>query len=249
VRSAWKSDRGLVRENNEDFVIADDENGIFLLADGMGGRPGGEVASYFASTTAYETIKSLLREPGPQKELPDLLADALRAAHSAVIERSLAEPALRGMGTTLEMLVVRGPKAFICHIGDSRVYRFRRKLLRLVTTDDNYATFLGASRKATPARIIRSYSHILTQAVGTSDTLLPQFLELDVDPGELLLICSDGLNGALGHAEIGTIISSNRENPDVLASALVAAANQKGGLDNISVLVIEPLPISPFSSD
>src|ERR1043166_3293030 len=122
VRSTWISDRGLVRENNEDFVLADEENGIFLLADGMGGGPGGEVASNLAVTTAHETLMRLLGDHGSDRERGRLLADALAAAHSAVLRRALAEPALAGMGTTLEMVVVRGEKVSICHLGDSRIY-------------------------------------------------------------------------------------------------------------------------------
>src|SRR6266700_3026725 len=126
MRSAWKSDRGLVRVKNEDCVLADDTNGIFLLADGMGGGPGGEVASYLAANTAYVTLKKILPDYGAQlEELPRLLANVLAAVHSVVFKRTLAEPALAGMGTTLDMVVLREGKIFICHVGDSRVYLFQ----------------------------------------------------------------------------------------------------------------------------
>lgn len=246
MRSAWKSDKGLVRENNEDYVLADEENGIFLLADGMGGGPAGEVASYIAVTTAHETLKRLLGAHGSEKERGRPLVDALAAAHSAVYRRALAEPALAGMGTTLEMVVLRGGNVSICHLGDSRVYLLRRGVLRQITTDDNYAAFLAASGEVPPLRLHSAFRHILTQAVGTSDELIPEIHEFDVERGDLFLMCSDGLNEALSDREIGAVIGRNRENLAAIPVALVDAANEKGGPDNISVVIIEPLPFSPL---
>lgn len=242
MRSTWKSDVGLVRENNEDYVLADEENGIFLLADGMGGGPAGEVASRLAVITAHETLKARLSDCRPE-EIPHILAEALGSAHSAIFKRTLAEPALSGMGTTLEIVLVRESKVSICHLGDSRIYLFHGRTLTKITVDDNYAGLLEESGEIFPEQIPPSFRHILTQAVGTSDELIPEIRAFGVEPGDLLLICSDGLTEALSDREIGEIISCNREDLSGIAAALVDAANNRGGPDNVSVVIIEPLPL------
>ena len=244
MRSAFKSDRGLVRENNEDYVIADEENSIFLLADGMGGGPAGEVASHLAATTAHVTLKKIFHDYVPMPEdLSWLLANVLTTAHLAVFKKTLAEPAFAGMGTTLDMVIIRDGKIFICHVGDSRVYLFQRKILHQITTDDNYAAVLAASGKTPPAQIPPDFRHILTQVVGISEKLVPEFHTFDPQPGDLILMCSDGLNEALSDEEIGDVIGRNRKSFAAIPAALVEAANEKGGPDNVSVVIIEPSPI------
>lgn len=248
MRSAWQSDPGLVRENNEDAVRTDESNGIYFLADGMGGGPGGEVASELAVTAAHELLARLLPAHNAGADLGRLLAEALAAAHSAVARRALAEPALAGMGTTLEIVVVRQAEVVSCHVGDSRVYLFRRGALRQLTSDDNYAAFLAESGTIPADRIPPAYRHMLTQAVGLSEDLMPEIRTVGVEPGDLLLICSDGLTEALGDEEIGTLMGRGRTGLATIADALVAAANAKGGPDNISVIIIEPLPATAAGS-
>ena len=244
MRAAWKSDRGLVRENNEDSVLVDAENGIFLLADGMGGGPAGEVASQLAVTTAHGALRPLFRDDGLQVEaVPRLLAGVMATVHSTVFRKTLAEPALAGMGTTLDMAIVRGETVVICHVGDSRVYLYRQKRVRQITTDDNYAAVLAASGNVAPHAIPAHYRHILTQAVGVSDELVPEFHTPGIRPGELILMCSDGLTAALTDPEIGEVISRNEEHFDSIPVALVNAANARGGPDNVSVVIIDPLPV------
>ena len=242
MRSAWKSDPGLVRANNEDTVRVDEENGIYLLADGMGGGPAGEVASELAVTAAHESLVRLLHAHEAPADISRLLAEALAAAHSAVARRALSDPSLMGMGTTLEIVVIREAEAVNCHVGDSRVYLFRRGVLRQLTNDDNYAAFLAETGKIPVDRIPRTYRHILTQAVGVSEELVPEIRTIGMEPGDLLLICSDGLTEALGDEEIGTIMGRSRAELATIADALVAAANAKGGPDNVSVVIIEQIP-------
>jgi serine/threonine protein phosphatase PrpC len=241
MRSAWKSDRGLVRESNEDFVLADEERGIFLLADGMGGGPGGEIASNLAAKTAHEMLASFVLEQRPEEDIPMLMAEALAAAHSAVFKKTLADPYLSGMGTTLDMTVLRGGRVYICHVGDGRIYHFRRGKLRQITIDDNYFAVLAASGEVPLDQIPRGYQHILTQAVGPSKELIPEIRALDMEPADLLLISSDGLTGVVSDLEIGRIMEGNRADLAAMAAALVDAANGGGGSDNVSVCIIEPL--------
>jgi protein phosphatase len=235
-----------VRENNEDYVLAEEGHGIFILADGMGGGPGGEVASSLAATTAYDVLKRLLVDHGPEEGRGRILADALAAAHSAIFKRTLADPSLAGMGTTLELVVVEGGDVFLCHVGDSRIYLLRKGVLRQITTDDNYAAVLTASGEIPLDRIPPAFRHILTQVVGASDELIPEIRHLSVEAGDFLLMCSDGLNEALPDGTIREIMLRCCTDVTAIPSALVDAANERGGPDNVSVVVIEPLPRSPL---
>jgi protein phosphatase len=169
-------------------------------------------------------------------DISPLLADALAAAHSAVAKRALADTSLTGMGTTLEILVIRDEVASWCHVGDSRIYLYRSGCLDQLTVDDNYAGYLAKSRNIPPDRIPAAYRHILTQAVGLDRELVPEIGAIEIEPGDLILICSDGLNAALEDSEIEEILGHG--GPAEAADALVAAANARGGPDNVTVIII-----------
>jgi protein phosphatase len=239
MRVASRSDRGLVRENNEDYLLADPERGIFLLADGMGGGPAGELASSLAVEAAHG---SLVRQLAGEPLITGLLlAEALAAAHSAVAKRALADPELTGMGTTLEIMLVRGAEAYSCHVGDSRLYLLREGVLHQLTTDDNYAAVLARERNLRPEQVPSAFRHMLTQAVGVSEEIIPELRGIALKPGDLLMLASDGLHGTLKDAEIAGIMG-REANLEAIAAALVQAANDQGGQDNVSVLLVEPLP-------
>jgi protein phosphatase len=166
----------------------------------------------------------------------------LADAHSAVARQALADPALTGMGTTLEIVCIRDTRAELCHLGDSRVYLFRDGVLRQITTDDNYAAVLVRRGTFTADDVPAAYRHILTQAVGVSDELVPELHSFPLMPGDLLLVCSDGLTAALDDGEIGALFRRVTE-PAEIADSLIAAANDRGGPDNVSVIVIGPVPL------
>jgi protein phosphatase len=235
--SAWKSDRGKVRENNEDSILADGKMGIFLLADGMGGHRGGEVASALAVQTAYELLREHV-EQAAATEMPRLLAEALAAAHSAVFKKGMRDPALSGMGTTLEMLVLKGSSAFICHLGDSRAYLLQGERLWRLTRDDNYAGYLMEHEHVAEEDLPPGAKQMLTQAVGVSDELIPEIHTLDLEQGNVIILCSDGLTGMLGDGDMVKIVLKHRDDLDGAAAALVAEANARGGYDNISVVLV-----------
>ena len=238
VKSAGKSDIGKVRGRNEDFILADDERGIFLLADGMGGHPGGDVASALAVGSAHGFLVNRGGETGDDG-IPFLLAEALAAAHSAVARRGIEEPGLEGLGTTLDIIYLRRGSAWLCHVGDSRIYIFRRGELIQVTEDDNFASVL-ARQGVPPAEIPPHARHILTQAVGLSDELLPEIRHLEMGEGSILLMCSDGLTGMVPDGIIAQIVSNWRNGLQEVADRLVAEANSRGGHDNVSVILIDP---------
>jgi serine/threonine protein phosphatase PrpC len=143
-------------------------------------------------------------------------------------------------------VVIRGERLFTCHIGDSRIYLFRRGELRQLTSDDNYAAYLAESEKIPPHLIPAAYRHVLTQAVGISDELIPEIQLLEIQAGDILLMCSDGLNEALKDCEIEEIINSRRADLHITSEALITAANDRGGMDNVSVALIEPLSFFPL---
>lgn len=242
MRWAVISDRGMVRKNNEDCIFVDEERGIFLLADGMGGGPAGEVASRTAVEAARDFLaRALLNEE--RQDLRRMLADALAAAHAAVAQKALADPALKGMGTTLEILVLRGAHAHICHVGDSRVYHQRGEILRRITNDDNYAALLAASG-APYERIPAAFRSMLTQVVGLSQELVPELPTVPLASGDRLLICSDGLTGPVSDREIAALLREKSGGLDAIAKELIAAALEHGGDDNVSVIIIEPDPLA-----
>jgi protein phosphatase len=239
MKACTISDVGRVRENNEDAVFMDEEHGIFLLADGMGGAAGGEIASALAVGAAYDVLRGRLPRTDALS-LPRLLADALASAQSALLKRSLREPDLAGMGTTLEIMVVKDREAFLCHVGDSRVYLLRNGELRQLTRDDNMASLLMEQEHLSPEAVPPQARHILTQAVGASDTLVPEIRTVEVRENDIFLICSDGLTGMLTDPEIAEILRLCRDGLDKAAATLVREANERGGFDNVSLILVEP---------
>ena len=235
--AAWASDRGKLREKNEDSVLADVEKGLFLLADGMGGHRGGDVASALAVRTAYGLMRERVATTAAV-EMPRLLADALAAAHSAVYKKGVAEPHLAGMGTTLEILAVKGTQAFVCHLGDSRAYLLHAEMLRRLTVDDNYAGYLMEYAHVAEEDLPPGAQQMLTQAVGVSDELIPELHTLELVSGDMIILCSDGLTGMLSDFDILMLLREHRLHPAEAAAALVNEANARGGYDNVSVVLV-----------
>ncbi len=239
MKAAWLSNRGKVRENNEDSVLVDIPQGIFLLADGMGGHRGGEVASELAVRTVHDFLRERLGGTS-SGNMSRLLAEALAAAHSAVSKRGMATPKLAGMGTTLEILAIREREASICHVGDSRIYLVRQGKLVQVTEDDNLAAYLVEHDHLDPAEVPPGYRNILTQAVGASDELIPEIRTIELLPDDVILICSDGLTAMLPDRDMEGIVAHWRYSPDMAVTALEDEANARGGYDNVSVVVVAP---------
>lgn len=234
--SAWGSDTGKVRENNEDSVLVDEERGLFLLADGMGGLRAGEVASALAVRTAHEwLVKNHLTEAAEMDVAP-LLNSAALEVHKAILADAAVNPEHAGMGTTLEIVTVREGWAFISHVGDSRVYHMRERL-RQVTRDHNIAGRLLA-QGVSPEMINPYFRHILTQALGGVEELTPDIEIIDLHGGDLLLLCSDGLNEMLDDEEIEAFLRQRSDLPSAV-EAMIDAANKAGGVDNVSVVLVE----------
>jgi len=248
--SAYATHPGLVRRNNEDFIFADDDLGIYLLADGIGGHNAGEVASALAVETAY----SILRTNIVHTEVDgyfELMIHAVHTAHWEINSKARTNPSFAKMGTTLVVAILRENRAYIIHAGDSRCYLYRhdprpgsvspfredRNGLRRLTLDHTVGEQQLASGISIEQISTRKF-HTLTQSVGCGNPPYPEFRIVDFEQGDLFLFCSDGLTDMLSDAEIETILADRGASLETLAGNLVDAANSNGGRDNISVVLV-----------
>lgn len=232
-RSASVSDIGRVRRENQDAILADDALGLWLVADGMGGHVGGARASRIARETVREKVAD-----GVQ------LADAVAAAHYAIRDEQRNDPEYNDMGTTIVALAESALEFEVCWVGDSRAYRFSPSAgrLELLTSDHNVAGALVASGALTPDEATRHpQRHVLTDCLGLAGDGEPR---VDVvtgrwQAGDLILLCSDGLSGELGDAEIERILNAADEADSVgVVDALLEGALAAGARDNVSVVVV-----------
>ncbi len=236
AKSKHLSHPGQIRRNNEDFIHIDDNLGIYLLADGMGGHNAGEVASELAVRTTHSYLAERITSAS-NSEIADILSEAMKAAHEAVNAKAKTDLSLSGMGTTLIEVVVRNDKAFICHAGDSRAYLYRDTLQRL-TRDHTMGDHLLENNLLPRERIPEKQWHTLTQAVGVGDPPVPDVKEIELASGDMLLLCSDGLTDMLTDLDMGALIVCGNSDLKSIAQGLIDAANNKGGQDNISVVVV-----------
>lgn len=237
MKTATNTDAGKVRTNNEDSILVDANRGIFLLADGMGGHNAGEVASDLAVKAAYRYILSEINRAEDEMDCFGILEEALFRAHKAIQEKAKTDLRFNGMGTTLVELLVRDDKAYIFHAGDSRAYLFRKTLRRLTkdhTVGDSWVEKGYMTREQVPPQ----QWHTLTQSVGIGDYPAPDKKTLKLKPGDTLLLCSDGLTDMLEDAEIEALFKQHGADLQNIVEALIEEANNKGGRDNISVVIV-----------
>ena len=221
------TDIGRVRERNEDSILV--EPPLYVVADGMGGHRGGQVAS----RVALETIEKLASEG--RGSLPD----HVRGANRAVWDRSVEDERLSGMGTTLTAARVDGASALIAHVGDSRAYLLRDGVLRQITDDHTLVARMVKSGEITEAEAeVHPHKNVLTRALGTDESVEVDEDTITLQDGDRLLLCSDGLTGMVTEDQIQAILE-NSDQPQQAADRLVKAANRAGGIDNISVVVLE----------
>ena len=240
LTSAALTDVGRRRPNNEDALISLPEHGVFCVADGMGGQAEGEVASQ-AVVDAYRRVFDAADERGKNGVVYDsreLSSRAMQEACRWIFDRSQAR-GTQGSGTTAVTLVfgdhpLQG--AMIQHAGDSRVYRFRGRTLELCTTDHSVAALAGVADEASLPAMFRG---MVTRAVGVQETVEIEETGVDVRCGDLFLVCSDGLTRMIPDLEIARILEkSDRSDMGKIAQKLVDRANEEGGDDNISVILV-----------
>ena len=239
MKVAYKSDKGKKRKNNEDNVYVDIERGIFLLADGMGGHQAGEVASEVAIQEAYSHIKEKVNKVRSVKGIARLLVEALFKAHDAIKEKAKTDFDLMGMGTTLVETIIKGNKAYISHTGDSRVYLLQSSIMKQITNDQTMGNYLVSYNIMKPEDVPPSKWHTLTQAVGLSESLVPELNQIELKKGDSILLCTDGLTDMLTDKEIEKIILKNKDDVETTVNVLIKEANKKGGVDNITVILVK----------
>lgn len=223
------TDIGRVRERNEDSLLV--EPPLFVVADGMGGHRGGQVASQ----VALETMEGLATGGSGS------LAEHVHEANRAVWDRSVEDERLSGMGTTLTAALIDGGSARIAHVGDSRAYLLRDGLLRQLTTDHTLVARMVKSGEITEAEAeVHPHKNVLTRALGTDEQVEVDEDTLALMDGDRLLLCSDGLTGMVTEEQIQAILE-NSEQPQQAADRLVKSANRAGGIDNITVVVLDAI--------
>ena len=243
------TDVGSIRQYNEDSIAIDPENGTMILADGMGGHRAGEVASRMATEAIFNELKSHISEFGnaASQHSPRLALDeSIKRANKAVYGAAQANPAYQGMGTTVAVAAFYDNAVALAHIGDSRVYRLRGKALQLLTRDDSLLRDQVELGIIAAANASESHNRsLVTRALGIEEDISPHLREEQALPGDIFLLCSDGLNDLVDDADIELIMKSLKSNLPLAAHHLIQTAKDNGGYDNISVIigrVLKPFP-------
>ncbi len=236
---AARTDIGMIRAGNEDSLYADANawRGLFIVADGMGGHAAGEVASEMAVQIVERELQSV-------KDLHDdtaieRMVHALKEANSKIFERTLSEADKQGMGTTSSVLMLGGSRYVIGQVGDSRIYMLRDGSLSQVTRDHSYVQEQVDAGYLTPEQArYHPYSNVITRCVGASENVEPDTYTGEVKAGDVFLVASDGLTGMVDDRRLHQILLA-RVKPAQMVDALISEANGRGGLDNITAIVIK----------
>ena len=241
MRVLAKSDIGKARDMNQDYFYVsplEDNIKLYILADGMGGYKGGEIASNLAVNCTKNYICNNWSKIEKDKiEIMNLINNAIEYANMIVYEKSLEIAELHDMGTTLDVVILWNNKVFMGHVGDSRVYRVRKNVIRRLTTDHSYVEKLIKDGSITKDE---AYHHpnknMLLKALGCNNLVKPDVFYKGFLKGDILLMCSDGLTNMLKESEIYSILLNNPDRPEI---ALINEANRMGGIDNITAIIVD----------
>lgn len=248
VIAAGRSDVGLQREHNEDSYILLDHHKLFLVADGMGGHRAGDVASKMATEAMSAFFDSTAREDAtwPFHYDPSLSAEenrlitGIKVANKSIYEASASNSAHRGMGTTVvgALLSPEKGRIYIGHVGDSRCYRVRDGQIEQLTQDHSlFNEYVRAIPDLTDAQKDEIPRNVITRALGMTEAVQVDLLADEVRAGDCYVLCSDGLSGMITDEEIRRVIAA-AESPEKAAEKLITAANEHGGEDNVTAVVI-----------
>lgn len=232
---AWGlTDKGLKRDGNQDSFMVDERLGLFIVADGVGGHSGGEVAS----ALAVETVREVVGHPrAMQFKAKEVLYQAYEEASHRIFDRAIQESRLNGMGTTMVMGYIRENKLFIANVGDSRCYLFRKPHLWQLTEDHsliNEQIRLGMMTEEQAKKVIGK--NVITRSVGFERDVFPDLLEREISSGDTFLFCSDGLSGMVDDQEMCKIF--NQTPIEKITPMMIQKALAGGGDDNVTVVVL-----------
>lgn len=243
---AVRTDPGLIRSHNEDAIFADPTLGIAVLADGMGGYNAGEVASGMATTLLASNFSRLLPAVFPQGArasdgalVEQHIVSEIAAANSAIFNAAQSQPQYAGMGTTLVLAWFYDNRLSIAHVGDSRLYRLREGSLEQLTRDHSLLQeqLDGGMITAEEARFSQN-KNLVTRALGVESSVEIEIHDHEVKPGDILMLCSDGLNDMVEDDELALTLQRLSGNLALAAEQLVELANDHGGRDNVSVILV-----------
>ena len=243
MKSFAMTDIGRVRKINEDSHYNDPEHmGLYIVADGMGGHQAGEVAS----ALAVETLSTLLREPlkagnSRPSYIEDAIRDAVVSTNNTIYSLATSKTGYGGMGTTVVVCVVRDNRIHIAHIGDSRAYLLRAGILKQLTTDHSLVQELLSKGRITEAEAAdHPRKNILTRALGTDPAVEVDTMDLALDAGDMIMLCTDGITNHVDVQELRSFLYEN--SPENACRQMIGLANERGGFDNMTVLIIENIP-------
>ena len=242
-----RTDPGMVRSQNEDAVFANQQRGFVVLADGMGGYNAGEVASGMATTLLGTELDKSFAQRAPQERVGGgklwahvALEAEIERANGAIYQAAQSQPQYAGMGTTLVAAVFHDNSVTVAHIGDSRLYRLRGEEFRQITRDHSLLQEQIDSGMLTPAEAKHSQNkNLVTRALGVDPTVEAEIRDYEVEVGDVYLLCSDGLNDMVDDGEIGMTLSALAANLELCAMQLIQMANDSGGRDNVSVILVK----------
>jgi protein phosphatase len=241
------TDPGIVRSHNEDSIAADAARGLVVLADGMGGYNAGEFASGIATTVITTELQRLLEENPAHDHDPAtgrsraeaLLREQIAKANTSIFQAAQSQPQYAGMGTTLVSALFHDNKVTVAHIGDSRLYRLRGEDFAQVTRDHSLLQEQIDSGMITPEQAKFSQNkNLVTRALGIDATVEPELHEYETQVGDIYLLCSDGLNDMVSDEDMGMTLQTLAANLQLASQQLVQMANDNGGRDNVSVILV-----------
>lgn len=239
MKACAMTDTGRVRTANQDYVYAQVEPlgtlpNLFLVADGMGGHQAGD----FASRYIAENLVAHLKQASSPQIVP-LLREGILKVNGMLYEESMKNTELNGMGTTLVTAVIEDSTMYVANVGDSRLYLVRNRMQQITKDHSFVEELVSLGQLERGSRDYREKKNIITRAVGTEDKLEIDFFEVSLEPGDYVLMCSDGLSNMLEDAEMEEIVCSELELSEK-AEKLITVANDNGGKDNIAVVLIDP---------
>ena len=244
------TDPGMVRSHNEDSIAADASHGLVVLADGMGGYNAGEVASGMATTVILSEMRQILANTPPYQTDPRtnqpiaarLVREQVLKANSSIYQAAQSQPQYAGMGTTLVVSLFYDNRVLVAHLGDSRLYLMREGVLRQVTRDHSLLQEQIDSGLLTPEQAKNAqHKNLVTKALGIDPSVEPEIHEYPTRPDDIYLLCSDGLCDMVEDEDIGTTLQALGANLKLAAQQLVQMANDNGGRDNVSVILVRVL--------
>ncbi len=237
---------GRVRPTNEDQVSADGSLGFAFVADGMGGHRGGELAARLAQQVVVSHLQRRLSNPGHKKPSADFVRRLVADADRAIFDAARKDPNVRGMGTTLALALFHHDRAILAHVGDCRIYRLRDGRLEALTRDDSLLRDEVELGLINAANAADSHNrHLVTRALGMGKGITPHVREEETRCGDVFLLCSDGLNDMVDDGDIELILDSLKSNLPLAVTHLVQLANDNGGQDNVSAVLVRLDPPPP----